>query len=441
MGVIEKTENKKGYKKTKLGWIPEDWEVVRLKDIVVYSQSGLSRKLSNNDIGLPVIRSNNIKNNTIDFSEIKYWYRNDPQGANTQNYVLQNNDILLNFINSLAQIGKCAIFINSLNRDTIFTTNIMRLKLNPTKITPYFYILQTLNERYLYYIGSIAKPAVNQASFTSNDYKMYKISLPPITEQEKIAEVLSCWDDGIEVLEKLLDKKQLHKKNLMRGLLSGKIPLKNSKKNNSYRKTILGEIPSNWTVVKLKNIFTRLEEKNSKKNMLPVLTNSATQGVIYQNEYFDRSIVSETNTNNYYIVYPNAFMYNPRISKNAPAGPININKLGEIGIASPLYTIFYSKNDLCNSFYELYFNTNLWNKYMFNVANQGARHDRLNVTTKDFINMPLPCPPINEQQEIVEVLSSYDEEIKLLDKKLEMLKQQKKGLMQKLLTGEIRVKI
>ena len=439
--MTDKNANKIGYKKTKLGWIPEDWEVVRLKDIVVYSQSGLSRKLSNNDIGLPVIRSNNIKNNTIDFSEIKYWYRNDPQGANTQNYVLQNNDILLNFINSLAQIGKCAIFINSLNRDTIFTTNIMRLKLNPTKITPYFYILQTLNERYLYYIGSIAKPAVNQASFTSNDYKMYKISLPPLTEQDKIAEVLSCWDEGIEILEKLLEKKQMLKKALMQGLLSGKIPLKNSQKNNSYKKTILGKIPSNWAVVKLKNIFTRLEEKNSKKNMLPVLTNSATQGVIYQNEYFDRSIVSETNTNNYYIVYPNAFMYNPRISKNAPAGPININKLGENGIASPLYTIFYSKNDLCNNFYELYFNTNLWNKYMFSVANQGARHDRLNVTTKDFINMPLPCPPINEQQKIVEVLSSYDEEIRLLDKKLEILKQQKKGLMQKLLTGEIRVKV
>lgn len=439
--MTNKNANKIGYKKTKLGWIPKNWEVVRLKDIVVYSQSGLSRKLSNNDIGLPVIRSNNIKNNTIDFSEIKYWYKNDPQGANTQNYVLQNNDILLNFINSLAQIGKCAIFINSLNRDTIFTTNIMRLKLNPTKITPYFYILQTLNERYLYYIGSIAKPAINQASFTSNDYKMYKISLPPITEQEKIAEILSAWDVGIETLEKLIEQKEILHKALMKNLLMGKKRLSEFCKNIEYKRTKLGPIPVDWQLKPLKLLFDKRMQKYSGNTEHNIFTNSATKGVVLQNEYFDRSIVTEENASNYYIVGENDFMYNPRISQSAPAGPINRNKLGITGIASPLYTIFKAKHDTIVDFYEQYFSSNLWNNSMFMVANQGARHDRLNITNNDFMNMPLPYPPLKEQEKIANVLIESYKEIQILNSKLEKLKDQKKGLMQKLLTGQIRVKI
>ena len=428
--MTDKNANKIGYKKTKLGWIPEDWEVVKLKNFAI-SLIGLTYRPENIvNKGLLVLRSSNIKNGKIVYNDNVFVNCLVPPKLLTQ-----EDDILICVRNgSKNLVGKCAI-VRKQDTNNSFGAFMSVIRSERNKYLYHFFQTDIARKQYL----GTTSATINQ--ITSKDLGLLNVVLPAsYCEQKKIAEVLSCWDEGIEVLEKLLEKKQLLKKALMQGLLSGKIPLKNSQKNNSYKKTILGKIPSNWTVVKLKNIFTRLEEKNSKKNMLPVLTNSATQGVIYQNEYFDRSIVSETNTNNYYIVYPNAFMYNPRISKNAPAGPININKLGEIGIASPLYTIFYSKNDLCNSFYELYFNTNLWNKYMFNVANQGARHDRLNVTTKDFINMPLPCPPINEQQEIVEVLSSYDEEIKLLDKKLEMLKLQKKGLMQKLLTGEIRIK-
>jgi type I restriction enzyme S subunit len=134
-------------------------------------------------------------------------------------------------------------------------------------------------------------------------------------------------------------------------------------------------------------------------------------------------------------------MYNPRISQSAPAGPINRNKLGITGIASPLYTIFKAKHDTIVDFYEQYFSSNLWNNSMFMVANQGARHDRLNITSNDFMNMPLPYPPREEQEKIANILIESYKEIQILNSKLEKLKEQKKGLMQKLLTGQIRVKV
>lgn len=412
--VIEKTEYKKGYKKTKLGWIPKNWEVVRLKDIVVYSQSGLSRKLSNNDIGLPVIRSNNIKNNTIDFSEIKYWYKNDPQGANTQNYVLQNNDILLNFINSLAQIGKCAIFINSLNRDTIFTTNIMRLKLNPTKITPYFYILQTLNERYLYYIGSIAKPAINQASFTSNDYKMYKISLPPITEQEKIAEILSAWDDGIETLEKLIEQKEI---------------LKNSLAQKCFRrKNILFSLKQ----YKLGELFKNRKETNCCD--LELLSVCDGLGIVPRSQ-LNAKDNSNDNKSKYLKVCIGDLAYNTMRMWQGRCGVSSYE-----GIVSPAYTVCIPKNNIDVDYMYYLFKTphmihDFW-RY-----SQGIVDDTLNLKFNNFEVIKVWIPDKETQTKIAKLLKSYDEEIQLLNSKLEKLKEQKKGLMQKLLTGQIRVKI
>jgi type I restriction enzyme S subunit len=101
-----------------------------LHEAVLELKSGLSRMFSDSDIGLPVIRSNNIKDYCLDFNELKYWFEEDTQGATTSNYYLRDGDILVNFINSQAQIGKSAIYYNALNRDCIYTTNILSLRIN-----------------------------------------------------------------------------------------------------------------------------------------------------------------------------------------------------------------------------------------------------------------------------------------------------------------------
>ena len=252
---------------------------------------------------------------------------------------------------------------------------------------------------------------------------------------------MSAWDDGIETLEKLIEQKEIFHKALMKNLLIGKIRLFGFSKNSEYKRTKLGLIPVDWQVKPLKLLFDKRMQKYSGNTEYNIFTNSATKGIVLQNEYFDRSIVTEENTSNYYVVREDDFMYNPRISQSAPAGPINRNKLGITGIASPLYTIFKAKHDTIVDFYEQYFSSNLWNNSMFIVSNQGARHDRLNITSNDFMNMPLPYPPIKEQEKIANILIESYKEIQILNSKLEKLKDQKKGLMQKLLTGQIRVKV
>ena len=189
--------------------------------------------------------------------------------------------------------------------------------------------------------------------------------------------------------------------------------------------------PESWDIKSLKDLFYKVKTKNTANESLPVLTNSATLGVILQDEYFDREIVNDENTDNYYIVENGDFMYNPRISSNAPAGPINRNTLGQKGIASPLYTIFRAKDTKNIEFVEKYLKSNYWHKYMKSVSNQGARHDRLNISDEDFMRMPIPQPPKKEQEKIAKILNCCDEVIELKQKLLEEISKEKSILMAK----------
>lgn len=185
-----------------------------------------------------------------------------------------------------------------------------------------------------------------------------------------------------------------------------------------------------WKRYKLCNIAVKKREKNTQNFKLPIYTNSALCGVVNQEEYFDREIVTKDNLVNYSIVEYNDFVYNPRISLAAPVGPISRNKLSK-GIMSPLYLIF-KFNDGCIDFFEQYFKGNYWHEYIKAKANYGARFDRINIATSDFMDMPISYPCIKEQEKIAKCLLSLDKYIEATNQKLELLKKYKKGLIQKL---------
>lgn len=185
-----------------------------------------------------------------------------------------------------------------------------------------------------------------------------------------------------------------------------------------------------WKRCKLSDVAVRKGKKNTKGIGLPVYTNSATLGVISQEDYFDREIVTKENLVNYGIIEPNDFVYNPRVSVTAPVGPISRNKLSR-GIMSPLYLIFgFNGGDI--NFFEHYFKGNSWHNYLRAKANYGARFDRINIGTKEFMDMPIPYPSLVEQKKVADCLSSLDKYIDATKRKLELLKEHKKGLMQRL---------
>ena len=205
-----------GYKpRIRFKGFTEDWEQREFSDIFAEVKSGLSRMLSNDDIGLPVVRANNINDGQLNlFDDIKYWYKNDPQGANTNNYLIEQGDILINFINSEAKMGTAAYVTRRPERDTIYTTNILRCKVND-EYNPYFIYSLTFLNSYKNYIASITKPAVNQASFTTVDFKKYSIKIPTVKEQNQIANLIEIFNKFITLHQRKLERLQEVKKGLL----------------------------------------------------------------------------------------------------------------------------------------------------------------------------------------------------------------------------------
>jgi type I restriction enzyme S subunit len=254
----------------------------------------------------------------------------------------------------------------------------------------------------------------------------FRLPLPKIEERAKIAEILTTCDKIIELKEKLITEKQQQKKWLIQNLFAG-------------TKRLAG-FDGEWKWVRLNKICLKKTNKNVDSKIKTVLTNSALNGLIKQGEYFDRKITNDDNISSYYIVDENDFVYNPRISNNAPCGPINTNDLGIKGIVSPLYTVFSIINrEMEQYFLKVYFESNFWHYYMFSIANYGVRFDRMNITDKEFFQMLIPFPTNPEQTTISNILINAEKEIELLQKELTEWNKKKKALMQLLLTGIVRV--
>lgn len=198
------------------------------------------------------------------------------------------------------------------------------------------------------------------------------------------------------------------------------------------------EFDEDWEELILGSISEKKVRKNKDEKIKNVFTNSASQGILNQRDYFDKDIANQNNLSNYYIVEKDDFIYNPRISNLAPVGPISRNHLGT-GVMSPLYSVFkIAKGNL--DFFEFYFLTNHWHTYMESIANYGARFDRMNISIGDFYKMPLPSPTLLEQTKIANFLTAIDKRLQALQQKKKLLEQYKKGLMQKIFSQELRFK-
>lgn len=201
------------------------------------------------------------------------------------------------------------------------------------------------------------------------------------------------------------------------------------------------EFSGEWEEQKLNLIFTKITQRNSDNNNSNVITNSATEGLVRQREYFDKDIANKDKTDNYFIIKNGDFVYNPRKSTAAPYGPFTQYKFIDDGIVSPLYLCLRKNNDAIESKYlEYYFKTTCWHQYIYENGSSGARHDRVSIHDDVLLAMPIMVPAQNEQQKIADFLSNVDSIIIAETKILNALQKKKKALMQKLFTQQLRFK-
>jgi len=259
-----------------------------------------------------------------------------------------------------------------------------------------------------------------QPQLTITEIIKLKISFPTLPEQTKIANFLTAVNDKLTQLKKKKSLLEQYKKGAMQKLFSQELRFKNEN----------GDDFAEWEEKTLGEIAIKITTKNRNNIVNNVFTNSASQGIVNQRDFFDKDIANQNNLLNYYVVENNDFVYNPRISNFAPVGPISRNHL-QTGVMSPLYSVFRIIHGNLD-FFEVFFSTSEWHEYMESIANYGARADRMNITSSNFYLMPLPFPCHAEQTKIANFLSAIDDKINHCGVQIEKMEGWKKGLLQKM---------
>ena len=250
-------------------------------------------------------------------------------------------------------------------------------------------------------------------NLSKRDLDNQEILVPYAIEQQKIGIYFQHLDNLITLHQRKYDKLVNVKKSMLEKMFpcDGKI----------VPDIRFSGFTEDWEQRKLNKISDKVTEKNIGLQYIETFTNSAEFGIISQRDFFDHEIANMSSLGGYYIVRSEDFVYNPRISATAPVGPINRNKLGRVGVMSPLYTVFRTY-DVDTTYLEYFFKSRYWHSFMNFNGDSGARSDRFSIKDAIFFEMNIPIPHIEEQMKIGEYLTHIDNLITLHQRKLEKLK-------------------
>ena len=301
--------------------------------------------------------------------------------------------------------------------------NVALIKASPDKkVNPTYCYYFLIRPELRFYIESLSQRSGGQTGVDIDKLNEYPFPLPPLPEQKAIARVLSTWDDAIHKTEQLIAQKELRKKWLMQNLLTGKIRLKGFE----------GE----WKEIHIRDVAKEVGIRNKSDKQLTVLSCTKYDGLVPSLEYFGRKIFAD-DVSTYKIVPKNHFAY---ATNHIEEGSIGYQEILDEALISPMYTVFKTDktvND--NFFYKLLKSHPL--VYQYQNKMEGSIDRRGGLRWVGFSIIKIKLPTIEEQTAIAQVLQAADKEISLLKAKAEKLREQKKGLMQQLLTGRVRLKI
>ena len=395
-------KQKTQYKQTPIGLIPQDWEVKTLTEIgKVVTGNTPSRKdltLWNGDFCWVTAK---------DFKE-KYIYDSiekiTERGCKNAR-ILPKGAVL---ITCIASIGNNAIAAVPLATNQQINSIIVS---NDTSNEWLYYQLDFFKQNLGLLASKTAVPLVNKS-----DFEKLQIPLPPLPEQQKIAEILSNWDKAIQEVQLLIKKLEVRNKALAFSLLRGRLVNKNS------RKISLSKFLT----------FTPREIEKPTENYLALGIRSHGKGIFHKPDSDPKAIAMDK----LYEVKENDFIVNITFAwEHAVA---IISKEDEGGLVShrfPTYVI--DQKTVSVEFFRHIILQPFFKQMLDNISPGGAGRNRV-LSKKDLLKLEISVPSLQEQHSIAEILNTAQQELKQYQEKLKALQQQKKGLMQQLLTGKLR---
>lgn len=417
MTNIDINQNRKGYKKTNAGWIPKDWNICSFSDAL-------------NRTGTPVDIDPEAEYREIGIrSHGKGIFHKEPTTGsalgNKRVFHLEAGCLMFNIVFAWEQ----AVAVSSKEEEGLIASH--RFPMYQSKsgwdVDFIAYYLKTTRGKYSLGIASPGGAGRNR-TLGQSELDFLMLPQPPEKEQHRIKEILLVCDSNIDQVAALIEAEKNQLKALMQKLLTGEKRLQGFNKK--------------WKKVTLNEICHRIKTGAKPSEHHPVLSISSRTGFVSQEDKFSR-VIAGKQVDKYILIEKGDFSYNKGNSKTYPQGCVFQLSEYDTGLVPNVFYSFRLKTEQADaSFIKYYFRAGRHNQNLYKWINTGARNDGLlNLNASDFFKLPILLPPLSEQKKIGEILATADTRINQLGAKLKSLKEQKAALAQKLLTGQIRVKI
>ena len=405
---IRRGEVLEGYKKTKAGVIPSEWELRPLSKHLTESRipgtnGAIAKKLT-----------------------VKLWNkgvfekREVHEGSESTTYYKRKAGQL---IYSKLDFLNCAFGIIPDHLNDYESTQDLPC-FDISDVDPYYLLTYVTQRNFYTHFGMIADGGRKARRVGPEDMLSFPLIYPSFPEQEKIAEILSAQDKLIALKEKLIEEKKRQKKALMQQLLTGK------------RRAPGFSVE--WKKQRMADVLRERKEEN-KEQLLRICSVAVNSGVVDQREHLGK-IMAASDTSNYNVVHYGDVVYTKSPTGEFPFGIVKQSQLAENVAVSPLYGVYepatYEIGYLLNEYFMYSNNTNA---YLLPIVNKGAKNT-INISNSTFITPSLYLPTdFEEIKKLVRIFKTANKEIEILQKDLDQEKQKKKALMQLLLTGIVRV--
>lgn len=411
--------------------VPPDWRLLSAGAALVDSAYGVGDP-GDSAGAIEVIGMKDLRNGYVTFTELG---RIAGSLEDYEAYKLEVGDILLNRTNSVDLVGKVGIVAQP--TDAIFASYLVRLRVDKNTVDPFF-LAQWLNSDIAQRaLKRIATRAVSQANINPTEFKKQcPVPLPPLPEQRKIAEILRTWDEAIDACERLIEKLTARQAALVHQLVFGGRRLGNYARSSELQQARWLAVPVDWPVVAIGSIAEERSDVNRTGDAAEVLSCSKYDGFVRSLEYFNKQVFS-SDLSGYKIIRRGDFGFP---SNHLEEGSIGLQDLVDEGLVSPIYTVFcFDQQRVDNDYAHAVLKTELY-RHIFQVSTSASVDRRGSLRWSDFSTLPFPLPTIDEQRAICAVLATGRSQIERQRAERDALTKQKRGLMQKLLTGEWRVK-
>ena len=396
--------------------LPSDWQIKTINEVCnIYTGNSINKKKKEENFiglkeGLNYIGTKDISfNNIIEYENgVKIPFKDLKDFK-----IAKSNTSLL-----CIEGGSAGRKIGFTNQDVCFGNKLCcfeAIEDEPKFI--YFYLqsndfLREFNSNIQGLIGGVNK----------ENLRKIKIPIPPLDEQKRIASALSKIDAYLENTIKLIEEKERFKRGIAKKLLT-------CKEGENIPEARFKGFEGEWEIVKLKDMFDNFKEKNNEDKI--ILASTIDKGVI-PNSLTERKIIRKKESlSNYKLVKKGCFV----ISLMSFQSGFEYSDYE--GIISPAYTVLKPKIEMAHYFYKYYFKSFKFIKDLRPYA-EGIRHGK-QIKFKACKDILVPYPSIEEQEKIGGYLSLLDAEIDNLKKQKELIKEIKRGAMQKLLSGEVRL--